>query len=135
MIATPTPEVMHFSTDALPERDRMTIWREVFGRRMMKAEFEPVGGTAFRLETMFRSLPGLSLGFGDAAGFRSTRTQSLIADGNDDLMLSEMRVTPSVMTFRRRNGMLHRMGAIQRAGGGSAYCHHRTAKPRNRESR
>jgi AraC-like DNA-binding protein len=79
---------MRFSTDALPERDRMAIWREVFGRRMVKAEFEPVSGAAFRHETMFRSLPGLSLGFNDAAGFRGTRTQSLIADGNDDLMLT-----------------------------------------------
>jgi AraC-like DNA-binding protein len=88
LIATPTPEVMHFSTDALPERDRMTVWREVFGRRILKTEIEPVGGAAFRHETTFRSLPGLSLAFCDASGFRSTRTQSLLADSNDDLILT-----------------------------------------------
>lgn len=79
---------MHFSTDALPERDRMTIWREVLGRRIVKAEFETLAGSRFFHEATFRNLPGLSLGFCAAGGFRGTRTRSLVKDGNDDLMLT-----------------------------------------------
>ena len=37
-----------FSTDDLLERDRVAIWREVFGRRMLQAEFEVFPGAAVR---------------------------------------------------------------------------------------
>jgi AraC-like DNA-binding protein len=75
----------HFSTDALPARDRMAIWREVFGRHVVRTEFEPVPDQPFaNTATMYR-LPGLSLAFNRSTGFQSRRTRPLVADGNDDL--------------------------------------------------
>jgi len=83
-----SPDVMHFSTDALPERDRIAICREVFGRRISKIEFEPLPNARFLHEMTLRSLDGLSLVFSKSMGFRATRTRQLVRDGNDDLHLT-----------------------------------------------
>jgi AraC-like DNA-binding protein len=80
-------DVVHFSTDALPERDRMAIWREVFGRHLLKLEFEPIPDERFYVTSTLRSLSGLSLATGTRAGFSAARTRKLIAD-SDDLVLT-----------------------------------------------
>jgi AraC-like DNA-binding protein len=77
-----------FSTDDLPERDRVAIWREEFGRRMLQADFEVLPGARFYHTTTFRRMPGLALGFSAAAGFRGTRGRQLLGDGSDDLLLT-----------------------------------------------
>ena len=76
-----------FSTDDVPERERMATWREEFGRRMVKAEFEPLASRFFH-RTTFRNLAGLSLGFSSGGGFRAMRTRSLLGDSSDDLVLT-----------------------------------------------
>jgi AraC-like DNA-binding protein len=79
---------IRFSTDDLPARDRIAMWRELFGRRMLKAEFEAFSDARFFHTTTFRNLCGLTLGFSAAAGFRGTRTRPLLGDGSDDLLLT-----------------------------------------------
>src|SRR5256885_17240153 len=81
-------DVVHFSTDALPEKNRMAIWREVFGRHLVKLEFEPIPNERFSLTSTVHSLPGLSFATGIRTGFRAARTRQLIADGDDDLILT-----------------------------------------------
>ena len=61
--------------------------REEFGRRMVKAEFEPLASRFFH-RTTFRNLAGLSLGFSSGGGFRAMRTRSLLDDSSDDLVLT-----------------------------------------------
>jgi AraC-like DNA-binding protein len=82
------PEVFRFSTDDLPERDRMAIWHEVFGRQIIKVQWEALPDTRFSHTTTFRNMPGLSLAFGASSGFCAKRTRQLIGDGNDDLLLT-----------------------------------------------
>jgi AraC-like DNA-binding protein len=78
-----------FSTDDLPERDRMAIWHEVFGRQIVKVQFQALPETRFFHTTMFRRMPGLSLAFVECSGFDSERTRQLIGDdGSDDLVLA-----------------------------------------------
>jgi AraC-like DNA-binding protein len=81
-------EPLRFSTDQLPARDRLAIWREVFGRRIAKAEFEAFPDVQFSHNITFRKLNGLSLGFTKAVGFRATRAQQHLGDGSDDLILT-----------------------------------------------
>jgi AraC-like DNA-binding protein len=81
-------QLLRFSTDALPERDRIAIWTEVHGRHMVKAQFEAFGDGAFYQNATLRSLPGLSLASGSCSGFRASRTSELVADGNDNLNLA-----------------------------------------------
>lgn len=81
-------QLLRFSTDALPERDRIAIWSEVFGRYVVKAQFETIGDGAFYQNATLRSLPELSLASGAGSGFRSSRTSELVADGNDNMNLA-----------------------------------------------
>jgi AraC-like DNA-binding protein len=74
-----------FSTDALPKRDRMAIWREEFGRKVARFEFDPLDET-FRSDVTMSAAPGLKTVFMDHAPLRASRTRQLLADGNDDLM-------------------------------------------------
>jgi AraC-like DNA-binding protein len=80
-------QLLRFSTDALPERDRLAIWTDVFGRYIVKAQFEATGDNAFSQTATLRSLPGLSLASMSCSGFRASRNSELVADGNDNLNL------------------------------------------------
>jgi AraC-like DNA-binding protein len=86
-VSTPA-DGLHFSTDAYPEWDRVAVWREVFGRHMVRAQYERLPERDFFHRATLRSLPGVSLMFGAGAGFRSSRTSELIADGCDDLVFA-----------------------------------------------
>jgi AraC-like DNA-binding protein len=66
----------------------MAIWREVFGRHLIKVEFEPIPNERFSLTSTLRTLPGLSLATCTSAGLRADRTRQLIGDGDDDLVLT-----------------------------------------------
>jgi AraC-like DNA-binding protein len=81
-------DVMHFSTDALPERDKIAIWQDIFGRHIVKAQFEPIENTGYFHAATLRSLPGLSLITSQCAGFRAERTRKMVAEGGDDLILT-----------------------------------------------
>jgi len=86
-VSTPA-DGLHFSTDAYPEWDRVAVWREVFGRHMVRAQYERLPERDFFHRATLRSLPGVSLMFGAGAGFRSERTRELIADGCNDLVFA-----------------------------------------------
>jgi AraC-like DNA-binding protein len=81
-------DVMHFSTDALPERDRTAIWHDVFGRHIVEAQFEPIANARYFHEATLRSLPGLSLITSTCGGFRAERTRKIVAEGDDDLIFT-----------------------------------------------
>ena len=79
---------VHFSTDALPEGDRLAIWHEVFGRQLVKVQLEANPDVPFFRTATFWRMPGLSLGFSRSSACHSLRTRQLAADGVDDLMFS-----------------------------------------------
>jgi AraC-like DNA-binding protein len=72
-----------FSTTDFPERERLTAWREIFGRTVVKLDIEPIGGGPFHSRATVCRLPGFGLLFGStsAAAFRHPR--EMISD--DDL--------------------------------------------------
>jgi AraC-like DNA-binding protein len=80
-------QLLRFSTDELPERDRIAIWREVFGRYIVTADIEPLGSDGFSQSATLRNLPELSLASMSSTGVRAVRAGQLIADGNDNLNL------------------------------------------------
>jgi AraC-like DNA-binding protein len=80
-------QLLRFSTDALPARDRLAIWREVFGRYVVTAQVEPIGDGAFSQTAPLRELPGLSLGSFSSTAYQAHRNKSLLVDGNDNLLL------------------------------------------------
>jgi AraC-like DNA-binding protein len=78
---------LHFTTADLPERERLSIWREAFARAVMKVDVAPIDDTPFEAELNMRLLPGLSLSWGRHSSQRSTRTRDLVAGGDDDLIV------------------------------------------------
>ena len=80
------PTIFRFSTADLPERDRLAIFREEFGRQLVKLDPEPLTEDSYHCETTLRAWPGLSIGHSAFAGLRIGRPLELL-DGVDDLGL------------------------------------------------
>jgi hypothetical protein len=69
-----------FSTETLPERDRLAIFIEKFSKTLFKTDVEPLPDTRFVQSATFRKLPGLSMILGSGSAVRCTRTLRHIAD-------------------------------------------------------
>lgn len=80
--------LLKFSTDSLPDRDRLPYWREVFGRAVVKVELDPIGETPFRSQSRVRILPDLNVRVSRATAAQVTRTAALAADGDENLVLT-----------------------------------------------
>jgi AraC-like DNA-binding protein len=78
----------HFSTALLPEADRVGLWREVYGKMILRLDIEPLPDRSFHADIRLRALPGLDVVSGALRGVRDRRTQGLIADGNDHVGLA-----------------------------------------------
>jgi AraC-like DNA-binding protein len=77
---------IRFSLDGVPERDRMAVFREVFGRTVLKYDLEPLADIPFDVDLTFRALPGLMTMSGRVHGSRNRRTpETLAADPTDDI--------------------------------------------------
>src|SRR5260370_17111446 len=81
------PAPLRFSTDALPERERVPFWREVFGRQVVRCDIEPARGHPFEAAAMVHALPGLRhTSFASSAG-RNRRPPSILGAGDDPVVL------------------------------------------------
>lgn len=77
---------LRFSTAALPEAERVPFWREVFGRKLVQIEIEPLAAP-FEATATLRDLPGVRNLSCRSTAARTQRTRGLIADGDDSLAL------------------------------------------------
>jgi AraC-like DNA-binding protein len=78
---------LRLSTDDLPEKDRVTMWREYYAHAVIRADIEPAEDTLFRATMTSRRLPGLQLLWANFSAHRLARTREFVADGEDDLAL------------------------------------------------
>jgi AraC-like DNA-binding protein len=83
--------VFRFSTAALPARDRLPQWREVFGQNIAKMDMEALAAGDFFSEVQIRALPGLTIATVANAPYRVRRTPALVADGSDDVVFALLR--------------------------------------------
>ena len=74
------------ATDDLPEKDRLPVWIEEFGRTLFKIDIEPLPDGPFFQSATFRKLPGLSMTVGEGSGGHATRTHRHIANSVNDSM-------------------------------------------------
>jgi len=104
---SPAPfAVMRFSTAALPPRDRVAIWREVIGRKLLRVDIEPWHGRDFHITAGVRTLPGTSVVSASISEFRLARTRELTTDGNDGLRLAINLGEPEFIIQRGRELIL-----------------------------
>lgn len=76
---------LRFSTRAIPERTRIPMWREEFGRCVVHVDIEPSSGVPFRVEATLQALPGLRTLAWQGSSMRFKRSHANIADGDDSI--------------------------------------------------
>jgi AraC-like DNA-binding protein len=101
-----------FSTATLPARDRLPVWREVFGQTMVRLDIEPVKGTPFCAEGALCALPGAALASVTASPIRVSRTPRLIAEDAVDMVFLVTADAPLHIVQRGREQMLQAGDAI-----------------------
>lgn len=79
---------IQFSTDVLPKRDRLPYLREVFGRSIIGLDLQPFQNRPLKWVASMHAFEGLVVVSGRTDGIIKRRTRSLLADGNDDLLLT-----------------------------------------------
>jgi AraC-like DNA-binding protein len=95
-----TPVSFRVSTEALPERERMALWREEFSRVMFKLDVDPIGTDPFRSELTVSALPGIAFfsGYATPAHFRAS--PSLAAANGDTVAFSRTAVNGAISAHR-----------------------------------
>ncbi|MFP7674299.1 helix-turn-helix transcriptional regulator [Marivita sp. S0852] len=78
---------MRFSTRWLPEKDRLDIWREEFGRRLVHLDFEPLDDMPLLYDTTFLNLGNAVIAKGEISAISCSRTRLMLNDGNSDIVL------------------------------------------------
>lgn len=105
------------STSALPARDRLPVWREVFGQMMVRLDIEPAKDTAFHAEGELRVLPGAAFASVTATPFRVSRTPKLIAGDMADMVFLVTADVPLHVAQNGREQVLDAGDAIFVRGG------------------
>lgn len=83
-----SPDDFHpfrFTTDALPECERIAIWRDYFGPSVFRIEIEPVSEIPFHASFVARRLPGLVLTSNVTSPARFSRTPALADSSCDNI--------------------------------------------------
>ncbi|QQO34131.1 AraC family transcriptional regulator [Bradyrhizobium diazoefficiens] len=76
---------LRIDTETLLPAERLEIFRETFGRRLLKIEIEPEPGMDFHVDMTLQALPGLGIASGSLSPMQNRLTSELI--DNDDLVL------------------------------------------------
>jgi AraC-like DNA-binding protein len=93
---------LHFSTDDVPEQNRIAVWREQFGRTVLGLRFDPARDVPFEASVTLHALGGLDIASGSMSAARHERTRELTADGNDDLYLVIVNGSVGLVSQRGR---------------------------------
>ncbi len=103
---------LHFSTDSLPERDRIAIWRETYGRMLFNVDIEPVGDTPFRADVTLRALSDVRISTGSRTEARYGITRELLHNATDMVGLVMMRTGRAYTAQRGREATIEKGEAI-----------------------
>lgn len=85
------PKPTRFTTDELPERDRLARWREEFGKTIVSVEIAPLAAEVpFRAEALLQRLPGVRMALcdGTAAALERTRAQAATSDDSIGMIVN-----------------------------------------------
>jgi AraC-like DNA-binding protein len=77
----------HISTRDLPEKNRLAMWREIYGRGIANVDIEPIGDTPFHADVTFNLLPNVSIAAGSRSPAHYHATPELVARGGKDMIV------------------------------------------------
>ena len=112
--------IVEFSTDHLPEKDRIPFWREHYAHVMLRADLEPAREVAFKAFITSLALPALQMVTASLSPARISRTGQYLADGNDDIVLCVNRTGMANVTSGGREQILREREAVLLSGGEAA---------------
>src|SRR5690349_22535861 len=118
-----TPRIVEFSTDGIPEQDRIAVWREHYGQVMLRVDLEPQPDRVFVARNRCLSLPGLQLLDSSSSPARISRGGRYLADGNDDVVMAINRSGSALIASGGRELSLHAGEAVVLSGGEAASFH------------
>jgi AraC-like DNA-binding protein len=118
--------IVEFSTSAIPEKDRIAVWREHYGQMMFRVDLEPAGDRSFEAKFSTMALPGLQLVDGTSSPVRISRRGVYLADGNDDILLCYNRSGSVTVTSGGREQDLREGEAVVLSGGEEAAFHRKS---------
>jgi AraC-like DNA-binding protein len=111
-------DILRISTAAVPPAQRVEMFREVFGRKILKIEVEPEPDASFEVDMTLQALPGLGIGAGSISASRNRLTTELI--DNDDLVFVILRAGGATARQRGREETIRDGQAIVTASGAPA---------------
>jgi hypothetical protein len=79
-----------FSTDDFSERERLTAWREIFGRTVCNLDIEPLAADRFRSDSTIYARPGLGVLAGSCSAVHLSHSKDLIVDDDLSFMTGSM---------------------------------------------
>jgi len=103
---------VRFTSADLPEKDRVAIWREQYGRLSMKLDMEPLNGAQFECCVVARTLPGVQVMTTSMSPVRITRTREFLADNNGDLIFIINQTGTATAHSRGRDVVLREGDAL-----------------------
>src|SRR5215831_17752317 len=103
-MAGPQGNFLRLSTDDFSERERFDAARELFGRAIIKIDFEPLLDVPFRLDMTLRALPDFGLAHGKSSPLNCLHPPSMV--DSDDLVLVIIASGGGVMKQRGREAEL-----------------------------
>jgi AraC-like DNA-binding protein len=104
--------IVEFSTDRLPERDRIAICREHYGHIMLRVDIEPADDASFQACLTSLALPGLQLVEASLSPAKISRSGAYLADGSDDAVLVINRAGSAIVHSCGREQSLSENEAI-----------------------
>lgn len=108
----PDPTALsRFSTHWLPAPHRMEIWREVFGREVIRLDMAPLDDGPILYDAAFRAIGPASIGLGVVSSISCERTRQLLSDGNDDIILL-IPIDGTVSLEQRGSEVVARSGEV-----------------------
>ncbi len=93
------------STDDLPDKDRVAMWRDHCCRVVMKLDIEPIGDARLEYSILARDLPGVRVMSTASSPVRIIRTREIWPMAMGILFLLSIR--PAKPRSRPVAGMLH----------------------------
>src|SRR5579863_7760660 len=82
--------IVRLSSDAFPERDRLAAWREQYGRKVLRLDWEP-RATPFRARVSARKMPELTAYQTRYSPAYVSKTRETIAGDDAVCFLTPMR--------------------------------------------
>lgn len=115
--ATSEPCAIRLSTTTVPERDRLAVWREVFGKTIVRLDIEPEEKATFRADGAIHILPGVTFASVATTPFRVKRTTELIQQDTNDSAILLTASAPLAIRQGSRDIVLAKGDAIFLKGG------------------